>query len=258
MPTNPNNTQSIQRAFLILSCFSHETPMLRVNDIAKQLELTPSTVSRHLSTMLDMNFVERDSETGAYRLGTEIITLAGVSLHSHAIYRHSYPILQELSLKTNLHCSLGIPQGGDIIHLISVGPEDTLDLFSPIGYHHSLPCCAIGRVILANYPPQEVQRLLFEKPIQPYTPLTVTNPSELLKVIETVHTLGYAKMINELTLGKSSIAAPVFGTHRAILGGISLSGTTSNLDLAKRENELSQIVIETARRISAKMGYFQR
>src|SRR5437762_12777065 len=70
-------TQSVERALALLTCFSDAQPRLRVSDLARQLELSQSTVSRLLATMESLGFVERDPQTGLYDLGLELVTLAG-------------------------------------------------------------------------------------------------------------------------------------------------------------------------------------
>jgi hypothetical protein len=74
-------TQSVERALSVLLCFSDAQPRLRVTDIAAQLELNQSTVSRLLATMESLGFVERDARTGLYGPGLELVTLGGLVLN---------------------------------------------------------------------------------------------------------------------------------------------------------------------------------
>jgi DNA-binding IclR family transcriptional regulator len=72
--------QSVQRAAAILRCFTQTDSDLGVTTLSKQLELHKSTVSRLLSTLEREGFVEHIPETGKYRLGLGLITLAGIVL----------------------------------------------------------------------------------------------------------------------------------------------------------------------------------
>ena len=74
-------TQSVTRALAILSCFSEQQSQLRVIDFAKKLNLTQSNISRLLTTMVSLGYVEKDGFSGSFRLGTEIISLAGIALN---------------------------------------------------------------------------------------------------------------------------------------------------------------------------------
>ena len=74
---NQEGTKSINKTLAILASFTDDAPQQRTTDIAAKLGLTVSTVSRHLGTLLDWGFLERDDMTGYYRPGSRIITLAG-------------------------------------------------------------------------------------------------------------------------------------------------------------------------------------
>lgn len=253
-----NTTQSVQRALMILNTFSDDTPLQRVSDIARRVQLTPSTVSRLLGTMLDMGFVERDEVSGFYRLGYQILTLSGVVLHSHEIYRHAYPELYKLSAETDLHIFLGIQDHDELVHVASVGAEDTNDLFTPVGYRHPMFCCAMGKAILAYLDDSEVNLILKNSELIPYTPYTVVNPGQIKKDLKKIRMLGYAVIREELTIGKASIAAPIFNRKRVPVGAISISGDLEKMNLPQNEKELSRKVLLTAAKVSGKLGYFPK
>lgn len=252
------NTQSVQRALMILNTFTEHCPTQRVSDIARKLHLTPSTVSRHLSTLLDAGLVERDPESSCYRLGIQILTLSGVLLHSNALYRNAYPKLQKLSSRTGLHCFLGIPYHEEVIHLASVGEENTGELFTPVGYRHPLFCSAMGKAIIAYMEERERDAILAKSNLVKYTPYTVTDLVKLKKSFEDIRLRGYAPIIEELTIGKSSLAAPIFDHKRQPIGAISVSGSVDRVNLRENERKLAKIVMDTAGEISGKMGYFPR
>ena len=75
-----SNAKSVSKTLEILSTFNELAPEQRTSDIANKLHMNISTVSRHLNTMLDWNFLERDDSTGYYSLGLEIVALAGAAL----------------------------------------------------------------------------------------------------------------------------------------------------------------------------------
>lgn len=129
-----DNTKSINKTLAILSTFSDASPQQRTTDIATKLNLSISTVSRHLGTLLDWGFLERDDATGYYRPGNKIIALAGVTLQNNHIYRHAFPELRELSRTLNIHCHMSVPQGTSIIHLISLSCSNAQELMFPMGH----------------------------------------------------------------------------------------------------------------------------
>ncbi len=255
---NLNNTKSVSRTLEILSTFNEDTPFQRVSDIAEKLNMNISTVSRHLTTMLNSGFLERDDISGHYFLGIQIISLAGVALHSHDSFRHAYPELQRLSNKLGVHCYMGVPRNDEIIHFISICCEDTAELFIPIGHHHPMYCSAMGRVILAHRTSQEVQTYLESINRIKYTPQTKIELDEIKKELNTVRRSGYSILVNELADGKYSIAAPIFDRSRKAVAAVSLSGNTYTANLPQTAIELAASIQATAGRISGKLGYFPK
>ena len=258
MRNSASGLKSLDKALTILMTFTNDTPLQHVSDVAYKLHMNESTVSRHLSTMLDLGFVERDNTTGCYSLGMNLITLAGVSLHGHDVYRHAYPEVMRLCSETSLHCFFGIPFNSEIIHLISIGTDDTFDLFTPIGHHHPMFCSAIGKAILAAMPPDEAHKILLQQPMVPFAPETVTDISLIEKELKKTNVRGYATISNELTAGKASLAAVVLNRNRQPIGAVSICGSLMQLDLPTREKELATYVMRAANRISGKMGYFPK
>ncbi len=92
-----SNTKSLNKTLAILSTFNEKTPMQRTSDIAAKLGINISTVSRHLNTLLDWGFLQRDDLTGCYYPGMKILELAGTALQNNDIYRYAFPELQKIS-----------------------------------------------------------------------------------------------------------------------------------------------------------------
>ena len=80
-----DSTKSIDKTLAILCTFNEKTPRQRTTDIATKLNMSISTVSRHLGTLLDWGFLGRDDVTGYYQPGSKIIALAGVSLQNNRV-----------------------------------------------------------------------------------------------------------------------------------------------------------------------------
>lgn len=116
----------------------------------------------------------------------------------------------------------------------------------------------MGKAILGFLPLDEAHALLCEQPLQRYAPDTILDIREIEKELRKVRSQGYATISNELTAGKSSIAAPIRDRSRKIIGAVSISGSISQMDLLSKEKALAKMIIGTASKISGKMGYFPK
>lgn len=253
-----SNAKSVSKTLAILSTFNEMTPMQRTSDIAVKLHMNISTVSRHLNTMLDWGFLERDDVTGYYCLGMEIVALAGAALQSNDVYRHAFPELQQLSYKYDVHSHMGVPRGVEVVHLISICCESTMELLIPMGHCHPMYCSAMGRAMLAYMPAVQAQEILKKSELQKYTPDTKIDLREINQELVYTRRSGYCILSDELAQGKGSLAAPIFDRNRAPVGSISVSASAHRLGQPDRVRELAKAVITAAGKISGKLGYYPK
>lgn len=248
--------KSVSKTLAILSLFTEGERMLRTSEIAERLHMNISTVSRHLNTLLDGGFLERDDATGYYYPGLEIVTLAGVALKSKSIYRHAYPELQQLSFNMKVLSHLSIPDGNEIVHLVCCCCEDKTELLYPLGHRQPMYCAAMGRAMLAYLPEEEALRILKSSNLQKYTPETQTDLRGILESLRIVRSKGYCATNNQLHMGKGSIAAPVFDWTRKPVGAISISTQSHRLLAQVDEERFARMVTLVAGKISGKLGYY--
>lgn len=251
-----SEAKSVSKTLAILSTFNEKSPRQRTSDIARKLDMNVSTVSRHLNTLLDWEFLSRDDETGLYYPGPEIIGMAGAMLQNSEVYRYSFPELQLLSFRYGIHSHMSMPQGTDIIHMISSCCEQTMDLFVPMGHVQPMYCSAMGRCFLAYMPQAKARDILRKSHMEKRTPETKVDIEEILKELENIRRRGYCLLSNELTYGKASLAAPVFDRNQNAIAAISVSTSANALKQPQREMELRKAVKNTASRISGRLGYF--
>ena len=194
-----SNAKSVGKTFAILSTFSEATPIQRTSDIASKLHMNISTVSRHLNTMLDWGYLQRDDATGFYSLGLEIVALAGAALQNSSIYRFAYPELQRLSYKYGVHSHMSVPRGVEVVHLISICCENTMELLIPMGHCHPMYCSAMGRAIMAYQSSGEVQRVLRDSDLKKFTPETKVELQEIQQELARTRQRGYCMIFDELS-----------------------------------------------------------
>ncbi|WP_312952428.1 IclR family transcriptional regulator [Superficieibacter sp.] len=257
-PRKDSNTKSVSKTLAILATFNESVPVQRTSDIAVKLQMNISTVSRHLNTMLDWGFLERDEATGFYSPGLGIVALAGVTLQNNDIFRHAFPELQRLSHQYNIHSHMSVPHMTDIVHLISNCCKSTVDLLIPMGHRHPMHCSAMGRVLLAYMPEAQAQDILQRSELQKYTAATKVDLREIKQELVITRQRGYCTIFNELNEGKGSLSAPVFDRNRAPVAAISVSTSVHSLSQPERERELARAVMMAASKISGKLGYFPK
>ena len=83
-------------AVKILKALGEYKDPVRVTDLARKLDMTMPTVSRHLSTWRELGFVDKPEGQETYRLGTELFNLGQAAAEQYTHVSIAYPFLTDL------------------------------------------------------------------------------------------------------------------------------------------------------------------
>src|SRR4030043_1155550 len=102
------SVRAVERALDVLLCFTKRTPELTMTQIAEQVGIHKSTVHRLLATLENKRFVQRDQDTGIYRLGIRILQMAYVTWEHNDLRQLSTPFMRHLceQYEEKLHLSV--------------------------------------------------------------------------------------------------------------------------------------------------------
>jgi DNA-binding IclR family transcriptional regulator len=245
--------QSIQRAAAILRSFTEVEPELGVVELGKRLALHKSTVSRILTTLQEEGLVSQNPETGRYRLGVGLISLAGVALGRLNVRGVAQPHLNGLVEVSQETVNVVMQDGRECVNVERVASPRQIRYVGWIGRRMPLHCTAAGKVLLAFMETAEKDALL-NGSLTKYTAKTVTNKSKMEADLSRVCQQGYAIVHEEFEDEFSAIAAPVFNHARKVPGVISISGPTYRMGPGQIETFIRPL-LDTARTASAEMGY---
>jgi IclR family acetate operon transcriptional repressor len=124
---------------------------------------------------------------------------------------------------------------------------------SHIGALNPMHCTALGKAILAHYPPDRVEEII-AKGLPRRTSHTLTTPERLRDELERVRIQGLATDDQENELGVRCTGAPIFDYTGKVIGAISVSGPAGRIT-KERSIEMGPLVKEAALEISRRMGH---
>ncbi|MFC4766532.1 IclR family transcriptional regulator [Effusibacillus consociatus] len=245
---------SVKNALRILRSFTLDEPEKKVTDLASELGLGKSSVSRLLATMASEGFVIKDPETQKYRLGLTILGLNTVAISCLEVTRESQPILQRLVYEIGETAHVGTLEGMDVVYLNKVECKHPVQILTHIGRRNPAHSTSSGKVILA-YQGEEVIEQLIERGLQKYTVNTITDPDDFRSTLKTIRERGYAISIEEMREGVASIAAPVQDYTGKVVYAISVIGPVHRMN--PYDVSIINKVKSAAKEISEKLGYWK-
>ena len=244
--------QSINRAVKILQCFD-DNSQLTLTEICTLVGLHKSTAYGIVTTLKNNGFIEKDEETGVYRLGIGLYKLAShVNIDLRTI---CIPLVHELCSVTGETVNLVIPDENHIIYIEKCESKHSMRISTTIGTRLPMYCTAVGKAIMAFHrDPDIVSQILDQTQLAAVTRNTLTSKDAILAELEATRKRGYALDREELEYGLVCIAAPILNAVGAPIAAISCSGPLQRMD-EENISRISQEVTKYALKISSKIPY---
>jgi DNA-binding IclR family transcriptional regulator len=250
--------QSVRRAAAILRELGSREPRLGVTELSERLDLAKATVYGLLRSLEEDELVERDAETGKYRLGPALLQLGNAFLDGHQIRARSLLWADSLATRTSEAVRVGVPNGLNILIVHHVFRPDNsvqiLEVGAAIPWHAS----ALGKVAAAFQDEAAIAQLL-DRPLPRLTGRTIVDPPELRRALETIRREGVAIEDEEAVIGEAELAAPVFDHAHHPVGAIGVAGAVERL-LPRGEVRADVVaaVKEAGRGLSRDLGGVRR
>jgi len=246
-------TQSVQRAMSLLNAFTDTQPEWGLNDLAQAVNLNKTTAYRLLSALEIEGIVARDEHSGGYRLGPGAIILGGRALRTNNLNIVSHTELGKLAEVTGETVTLEILIDCDVLIIDQVQGSHVLGAAQDIFTRWPAHATSTGKVLLAYLPVILCEELL-SAPLERYTENTITDLNELQEELTRIRTRGYGTVYEELELGFVACAAPIFNHNGRVDAAISVGGPNVRFQ-SERMQELVEVVLQAAGRISQKIGF---
>jgi len=254
-PTDCQIINSLARGLKVLSAFGPEDDALGNKDLATRTGLPKPTISRLTNTLVRLNFLSPDDETGGYRLGSATLNLGVTASASVDIPHVARPLIRAFSEEYNVSISLGTRDGLEVRGLAysrndrynvsdgSSGAHLVLYARQPLG------SSAIGFGLLAGMAPAEraaVMELLAEQ-------AGAANWSNVRRRIEfgieDIERYGYCASLREWDRTINSAATPITLPSNGIPLSLACSETLAVLPENRIRNVVGPALVDLKRRI---------
>jgi len=208
--------------------------------LSRELGFNKSSIHRLLNTLMEMDYVIQDSETGLYSASLKIYELGVQVKNRFGISKIAAPILRRLQVEVNAAVNLGVLHNNEMLTLERFTPDDES---VKIVVKAKLPayCTALGKILLAYLDEDSFERYMAATEFKAITDRTVTDPVKFRAMIAQIRSAGIAVDDRELDANVRSIATPVRGENGMVVAGLSITAAATMLsgeDLAVAQRKL--------------------
>lgn len=244
--------QSVERAIAVLELLGQRGDGT-VSDLANELDVHKSTVSRLLSTLQGHGLVEVAGARGRYRLGYGLVRMAGMIGGQLDITTQGNQICAALARDIGETVTLVVRQEDLAVTIHQVNGGSTVTLENWLGRATALHATSSGKVLLAHLPPEDLADV-FSGGLSNYTEHTVTDADVLQEQLAEIRRRGFSLAVEEYEIGLNAIAAPVRIHDGSAPYALSISGPAFRLE-TQDLHRLTDSLLIAADEISRRMGH---
>jgi DNA-binding IclR family transcriptional regulator len=238
--------QSADKALAILAAFDERRPDLGVSELASELGMHKSTVSRLLAALERRGLVRREADR--FAPGPELARLGTLAVRGLTLTGVARPALELLAERTGETVNLAVREGDGALNILQVDAAHFVGVTDWTGRAAPLHASANGKALLAfgdGRPPGRLTKL---------TPRTIVDRGELRDDLARARSAGFAVAVEELELGLHAVAAPVFDAGGSCVAAVSVSGPAYRLTEA-RLPAVGGLCAAAAVDVSARLGF---
>ena len=246
----------LKRAASILDAFLQVRSPLRLEQVCKLTSLPKTTAYRLIVALLESHYLIETEE--GYWLGLRLLELGSLVEDRLDLKQQAAPFLKQLRDEVNETVHLGMLDDDlRVLYVDKLLPQRAVvaAMMSRVGVTAPMHCTALGKVMVAFRPEDEVRKCVELDGLDRYTEATITEGERLLKHLREVRSQGYAVDNGEFEEPVRCVAAPVWGRNGSVLGAVSVTMPEDRMPRPIAGSRVLRAVMQTAQAISEAMGY---
>lgn len=224
-----STVQALDRGLMLLGALAREGKTT-LTELALGIGMPPSSAHRLLITLQKHGYADFDEATQEWMVGVEAFRVGSAFAQRTSLVEAAREVMRRLMEETGETANLAIAADGDVVFMSQVETQHPIRAFFSPGTRGPMHSSGIGKMLLAEMPRRDVERILQKRGLPEFTSKTITSPEALFKDLELTSERGWSFDDEERHLGMRCIAAPVYNGFGEAVAGISVSGPVVRLD----------------------------
>lgn len=222
------------------------------NEVHKALPFARTTVYRILYSLEKLHYLERTGPEGAFRLSGKLFELMEPAVHLRKLQSVAGSVMTSLLIRYSETVNLGVLDEGDVAYIHVIESPSTLRTAAVPGDRNPFHSTALGKILVAYLPEDQLAALLDFHPLIMMTPKTITEKKRFLEHLASVREQGVAFDLEENVEGVVCVAAPIFSAEGKCVAGLSMSGPSARMEakLGSLPNDVREAALKISRMLS--------
>jgi len=244
MPDGADPLKSVERAFRVLE-FVRDNEPVSLTEVAQALDVSKSTMHRHLSTLTSVGYLVRDE--GQYRVSFEFLSYANRIQLREAAYPMIKRKVRDLAEESEELVQFTTDEEDRLVYLFKETGRNGLFTRSDARTFRPLHSTAGGKAILSTWPREAVETYIDRSGLEAVTENTITEPEALFDELERIRERGYATNTEETVEGLGAVSVPIEDTDDAVVGALGISGPINRV--GGGDGEYSELLLDAKKEV---------
>ena len=251
-----SGVQSLETGLGLLSAFMDLEPLPMLKTLAARAGMPPAKAHRYLASYCKTGYVERDSDTGRYRLGPNALRLGLAAMNGLDAVRVARPLLAGICQRLDHPVFLAVwgATGATVVLLENAGGPITLT--ARVGMSLPMLSSSTG-LTFGAWLPRAATRALIEAELARTTRLDAPGVPRSLAEAEAlfreIRRRGLARATGQLNPGVNAFSAPVFDHAAQVAAVLSTLGPARSFS-ADWNGETAYRLREAAGKLTTALG----
>jgi IclR family pca regulon transcriptional regulator len=233
---DPNFMTSLARGLAVIQAFSHRRHHLTISQVSTTTGLSRAAVRRCLYTLAKLGFAGSDDNRHFF-LRPRILALGHSYISSMPLATAAQPVLEHISHLLHESCSIATLDGIEIVYIARANVTRIMSIDLGVGSRLPAFCTSMGRAILANLPPEELESVLARVEFKRYTERTITNPAKLTQALRQIRRDGYSIIDQELEHGLRSMAVPIQNPSGKVVAALNIGAHAQRVSIQEMQTK---------------------
>ena len=246
--------QVMDRALAILDVLGSKQGDSSLTELCIELHLHKSTLHRLMMVLESHRLVDKNPDTGRYRLGLKLFELGSKAIASLDLREQARPHLTRVQQETEETVNFAVLDQGEVLYIAKIEPQRNLRMAAHVGHRFPAYCTALGKAMLAELTEPEVDSILQGCEMRARTPNTITSPAILKDELRIIRARGYSVDDEENDEGARCVGVAVRNQNGSPVAAISVSGPASRVTKSKVPI-IAKVLVRSAEELSRELGY---
>ena len=225
---------------------------LSLTEAAKRCGLSRGTTRRLLLTLVSLGYMGTDGHR--FWLRPRLLALGHAYLSSLSLPDVLLPHMEAMiGTRTHVSSSAAVLDDGDVVFVAGVPAKGLFRVSMSVGLRLPAYASSMGRVLLAEFSDVDVRRRLEAGPLRALTPMTRVDPAEIMRLIATARSDGYAIADREVDQALRSVAVPVRDRKGRCVAAISLTSHDASRSMEDVVAEFLPVLQGTAAKLTSEI-----